>query len=299
MIRYRKIGYIALNVTDLARSRRFYQDIVGLQPNGEGPDGSALFRLDAAHHSIMLYPAAQAGVKRFAFQLENDAQFDVLARALDTHGIALREVDRAECDALGQGRSVRFTDPYSGATWECYASMREEATPFVPSVVPFDRLGHIVLRTDRFDEAIDFYCGTLNFRLSDKVVGQIAFMRCFPNKYHHMLAVAKSARPGLHHVNLMVPSIDDWGRCVARLARQNIDVVWGPGRHTNAGTFFVYYLDPDGLTLEYGFSMEEFPEVGAREARVRPPGHESVDLWDSRIDPRTCAAGEIETLASS
>jgi 2,3-dihydroxy-p-cumate/2,3-dihydroxybenzoate 3,4-dioxygenase len=74
-------------------------------------------------------------------------------------------------------------------------------------------------------------------------------------------------------------------------------VVWGPGRHTNAGTFFVYFLDPDGLTLEYGYGMEEFPETGARAPNIRPPGMESVDLWDSHIDPRTCASGEVERAA--
>ena len=32
MIRYRKLGYVALNVTDLKRSTAFYRDTLGLQP---------------------------------------------------------------------------------------------------------------------------------------------------------------------------------------------------------------------------------------------------------------------------
>ena len=294
MVRYSKLGYVALNVTDLGRSRKFYEEIVGLQPNGTGPDGAAYFRFDRAHHGVVLHQAPQAGLKRFGWQLESEAQFDVLAQSLARHGIGLTEVDRAECEAQGQGRSVRFADPFTGVTWEFYASRREEPTPFKPTVVQFDRLGHVVLKTGRFEEALEFYAEALNFRLSDKVEGQIAFLRAFPNKYHHLLAVAKGDRPGLHHVNFMVTSVDEWGRCTARLPRQNIPIVWGPGRHTNAGTFFVYYLDPDALTLEYGYGMEEFPETGARAPNIRPPGHDSVDLWDSRIDPRTFAAGEIE-----
>jgi len=31
MIRYKKLGYVELNVSDLDRSRKFYQDIVGLE----------------------------------------------------------------------------------------------------------------------------------------------------------------------------------------------------------------------------------------------------------------------------
>ena len=37
MIRYRKLGYVELMVTDLERSAAFYRDIVGLEPAGEGP----------------------------------------------------------------------------------------------------------------------------------------------------------------------------------------------------------------------------------------------------------------------
>lgn len=296
MVRYTKLGYVALNVTDLARSRKFYEEVVGLQPNGTGPEGAALFRFDASHHGVALYQAPRAGFKRFGWQIENVAQFDTLAASLARHGLALTEVDPAECEALGQGRSVRFVDPFTGGTWEFYAAMRDAPDPFVPKLTQFDRLGHVVLKTDRLDEAIAFYEDALSFRLSDKVTGQIAFLRAHTNKYHHTFAIARADRPGLHHVNFMVASIDEWGRCTARLPKQKAEVVWGPGRHTNAGTYFVYYLDPDGLTLEYGYGMEEFPPFGGRAPKIRPPGMESVDLWDSHIDPRTCASGEVERV---
>ena len=67
--------------------------------------------------------------------------------------------------------------------------------------------------------------------------------------------------------------------------------------YSNAGTLFVYFLDPDGMTLEYGHGMEEFPEVGGREPLVREPGIDAADLWGNEIDPRTCAYGDIEAAA--
>ena len=233
-VRYSKFGYVALNVTDLERSSRFYEEVVGLQPNGRGPAGEAFFRFDQAHHNVVLYEGTQAGFKRFGWQLESDAQFDVLATSLARHGIALKEVDRAESEALGLGHSVRFADPFGGFAWEFYTRMREEPTPFKPTVTGFDRLGHVILKTPRFEEALSFYADALNFRLSDKVEGMIGFLRAFPNKYHHTFGIAQGARPGLHHVNFMVSSIDDWGRCTTRLPKQNVPVVWGPGRHTAA-----------------------------------------------------------------
>jgi 2,3-dihydroxy-p-cumate/2,3-dihydroxybenzoate 3,4-dioxygenase len=44
MIRYRKLGYVELMVTDLEKSAAFYREIVGLQPVGRGPGGEYRFK---------------------------------------------------------------------------------------------------------------------------------------------------------------------------------------------------------------------------------------------------------------
>ena len=41
MFRYKKLGYVALNVSDLARSVPFYRDLVGLQLNEQVDGGPA------------------------------------------------------------------------------------------------------------------------------------------------------------------------------------------------------------------------------------------------------------------
>ena len=73
----------------------------------------------------------------------------------------------------------------------------------------------------------------------------------------------------------------------------------GPGRHLPSGSMFLYYLDPDGLTIEYTFGMEEFPELEPRQPRVLPPVPESNDIWASRLDPRKASVGAIEQLPLS
>jgi 2,3-dihydroxy-p-cumate/2,3-dihydroxybenzoate 3,4-dioxygenase len=60
---------------------------------------------------------------------------------------------------------------------------------------------------------------------------------------------------------------------------------------------FLYYLDPDGITVEYSFGMEEFPVEGARKPRVMEPIEASIDYWDSFLDPRKATVGAIERLA--
>jgi 2,3-dihydroxy-p-cumate/2,3-dihydroxybenzoate 3,4-dioxygenase len=72
-----------------------------------------------------------------------------------------------------------------------------------------------------------------------------------------------------------------------------VPVVFGPGRHIASSSVFLYFLDPDGLTLEYSFGMEEFPEVDPRAPRTLPPVPESIDSWGAVRDPRMTAIGEI------
>ena len=71
--RYRKPGYVALNVTDLARSIHFYRDLVGLQLEAQVGDELAFLRCSDDHHNLVLCRAAEPGIKRMAFELESAA----------------------------------------------------------------------------------------------------------------------------------------------------------------------------------------------------------------------------------
>jgi 2,3-dihydroxy-p-cumate/2,3-dihydroxybenzoate 3,4-dioxygenase len=92
----------------------------------------------------------------------------------------------------------------------------------------------------------------------------------------------------------MVSAIDDIGIAINRFKRAGVPIVFGPGRHPASESVFLYFLDPDGLTLEYSFGMEEFPEVSPREPRVLPPVPESIDGWGGIRDPRMSATGLVQ-----
>ena len=87
------------------------------------------------------------------------------------------------------------------------------------------------------------------------------------------------------------------GRAIWRFNNEKVAIVNGPGRHPPSGSMFLYFLDPDGMTLEYSFGMEEFPEVAPRKPRVLEPIRASFDYWGAPVDPRKAAVGEIETVA--
>jgi 2,3-dihydroxy-p-cumate/2,3-dihydroxybenzoate 3,4-dioxygenase len=298
MPRYEKLGYVALNVTDLDRARAFYEGQLGLQPSGAGEDGALYFRCGADHHAVALYRAGEPGLKRIGFALADDDEVERAARGFAAEGLDVVELDPAEAAALHLGRAVRLTEPFTGTTLEFYGGMREFSDPFVPRLAKIQRLGHVVLRVPDLDGAVAFYTRVLGFRVSDRIDGQACFMRCGP--YHHGVALIKSAAAQLHHVNFMVSEIDDIGRAIARFGKSGVPVVYGPGRHPPSGSVFLYFLEPDGLTLEYSFGMEEFPEMDARKPRLFEPIRESYDFWSSfRDTERYAAKGAIERLSRS
>ncbi|HXQ51418.1 MAG TPA: VOC family protein [Stellaceae bacterium] len=298
MPRYRKLGYVALNVSDLARARTFYEGQLGLQPSGEGAHGEAFFRCGFEHHAIALYHGTEPGLKRIGFELETPASVEDAARHFAAEGLEVAELAPGECAALHIDRAFRIVEPFTGATFEFYGAMREFSDPYVPRLAKIQRIGHVVFKVADLAGASDFYTGVLGFKVSDQIDGQACFMRCHPSPFHHGVALVKAAAPQLHHVNFMVTEVDDIGRAIARFAKNGVRVVYGPGRHPPSGSMFLYFLEPDGLTLEYSFGMEEFPELEARRPRLFEPIRDSYDYWASFRDlERYAAVGAIERAA--
>ena len=294
MIRYKKLGYVELMVTDLDRAAHFYRDTVGLEPAGSGPEGDLLFRCSEDPYAVALHRADKPGFKRGGWMLEDGLQFENLHQRLKKHGVVYEELTSTECRARGLGRATRMVEPNTGATMEFYiaaASVRPK--PFTPTLAKIQRLGHVVWTTPHYDKALAFFRDVLNFAESDSIGEGVTFFRAFPNPYHHGIGIARGQRNQFHHLNFMVTEIDDVGRGLARFKARNVPIVFGPGRHPASTSVFLYFLDPDGLTLEYSFGMEEFPEVGARTPRRLEPVPLNIDSWASFRDPRMTAVGEI------
>lgn len=292
--RYARLGYVAINVEDLDSSASFYRDLWGLQANG-GDDKTRFFRCSNNHHDFVLFEGTP-GLKRIGWQMESDEDIDRIVARIEAQGLSVVNVPDDEAAFLRQGRSVRFADPYTGATHEYFSTVAQEEDDFTPTCALIQRIGHLVLKTPDFNEAVDFFTDVLNFRKSDAIGDVVCFMRCFPNPFHHSLGISNSASRGLHHVNFMVSEIDDIGRGIWRFQKHDVPIVRGPGRHPPSGSVFLYVLDPSGITVEYSYGMEEFPEENPREHRVLPVEPESIDYWNGPTDKRLGRVGKIEPL---
>lgn len=297
MIRYRRLAYLALNVSDLDRSIAFYRDVMGLQHVGASDAPLRFLRCSDKHHDIVLY-RGDPGLKRIAFELESAAELPKLQAALQAAGVAQRPIPDEDVAAMRTGPGVRMIEPNTQATIDFFVAGpagSDPYPPFVPTVAKIERLGHLVLKTARYRETVDFFHQVLNFQISDQIGEAVTFMRCFPNPLHHSFGLADGkGQSTLHHVNFMVTDIDDIGIAMWRFKRLDVPIVFGPGRHPTSNSIFLYALDPDGITVEYSFGMEQFPESGPRPPRLLPAVPKSVDSWESPIDTRKNGVGTIE-----
>ncbi|MGE0828889.1 MAG: VOC family protein [Hyphomonadaceae bacterium] len=279
-IRYEGPGYLALNVTNLAKSADFYEHAVGLQRAGETPEGEILFQCSDKHHDLLLAQAPEAGFKRMSWIMESEAALEAAFAHFAELGIIPRRLSPAQADALGLSRSAfRIQEPHSKAVMEFSAFMQPAAKPFRPTSTKIQRLGHVVIGVENLAEAEKFYLEDMNFRVSDRIDGAVTHLRCFPNKWHHTFGLGGTKANKFHHVNFMVTEIDDIGKAVNRMRAKGVPIVYGPGRHPQSGSMYLYFIDPDGLWVEYSFGMEEFTEVDPRSPRKMALTPENMDAW--------------------
>lgn len=296
MIRYKKLGYVALGVTDIEKSISYYRDMVGLQLNDQD-EQHAYLSCSEDHHNIVLCSSETPGLQRVSWELESESELEVAVAQLKSHGVDVYDLPAADCAALHQGRTLRFREPNAGICCELYNQQHQRGVSYQPTVSKIARLGHVVVKFPDWPAAVEFFQRVMNFNVSDYVDGFIAFMRCFPNPYHHTFGVGNAkmgdGKAGLHHVNFMVTDMDDIGRALYRMPGNDIPVVFGPGRHPPSGSIFYYFLDPDGMTVEYSFGMEEFPEQDPRKPRLLEPRPDSLDYWGATPEKDMASVGDI------
>lgn len=297
MIRYKKLGYVVLSVTDLEKSAEFYENMVGLQ-FVERDNETVYLRSSYDHHNMILEQGSEPGLKRVAFELEKASQFQDVFNYLTDKGLNPVELSEKETQKLAQGRTLRFKDPYVGVTYEFYVEMMQLGLPYKSTHgLDIECLLHVVYESPHLEEITDFFVNTLNFKISDFSGRETNFvwLRAFPNPWHHTFAVTKGPENKLNHLAYKVGTVDDVGIQVNRLKDNNVPILFGPGRHHPSGSIFLYFADPDGMAIEYSQGMEAFPEEGAREPRRLEPSKETIDEWGGTPQPEFGQVGKLFT----
>ena len=140
------------------------------------------------------------------------------------------------------------------------------------------RLAHILIFTRDVGRAIRFYETVVGLRLSDRAGDGVAFLHGIHGSDHHMIALAKSDGPGLHHLSWDVGSINDVGLGAMQMLDRGHSKGWGLGRHVLGSNFFHYIRDPWGSYAEYSSDIDYVP-VDVDWPAADHPGHDAFYVW--------------------
>ncbi len=240
---------------DLAVSRQFYEEVIGLVLTAE-QDGALYFRgiEEACHHSLVLRQSAddpacaRIGLRMFTEQDLEQAHGWFAEQGLDPNWV----------DVPFQGRTLHVRDPV-GVPLEFCARM-----PVVErQITRFDRhrggcaqrIDHYQLTTPHVGRALGFYTA-MGFRLSEYIAspGADQFRGVFLQRKGnpHDIVFFGGPGPRLHHFAFFTQEGQHLLKAcdVAGALGFGHEVERGPGRHGPGHAMFVYFRDPDGHRVE-------------------------------------------------
>ena len=177
--------------------------------------------------------------------------------------------------------------------------------PRVPTNV--QRLGHIVVQTPKYIEALNWYLDTFGMIVSDFcLLPGPARARADP-ELHPLRPRIRPRRPphpghgagsgqALHAFGLQVADLDALAAGGEYLREQGYFRSWGIGRHIQGSQIFDYWRDPDGFLVEHfadGDMFDNTLEPGWAPLRRLGPGSVGT-AGEQGLPGRRNAAGNRE-----
>ncbi len=257
-----RLSSLTIGVPDVATVAGYYADF-GLEQVAPGRfatvDGGEQLRLEYAPSRRLL--ALEIGV-------DDVEDLDRVARNLDRFEVPTqRTADSLSAvePVIGVRATLRVTPhliqppipatPYNGPGRADRPNVRAPGIVREGRVRP-RKLGHVVLGSTDEEATRGFFTDGLGFKVSDRVPGLAAFMRCSTD--HHNVLVNSAPVSFLHHTAWQVDDIDEVGRGASAMLQEHPERhVWGLGRHHVGSNFFWYLKDPAGNFSEYYSDLDE------------------------------------------
>jgi catechol 2,3-dioxygenase len=244
-----RLSHVELHVTDLARSRAFWVDTLGLQVTHEDDELITLRAMEERnHHCVILRRADRPSAGHLAFKVYSEDDLDKAHAWLTAQGHAVEWVERP-----WQDRTLRTRDP-QGVPLEFYATMERLAPihqkyALYTGVKPL-RIDHFNCFSTDVDASVAFY-NDIGFRVTEYTEDE---------ETKRLWAAWMHRKGGVH--DLMSTT-----GYLANIER-------GPGRHGISNAFFLYIRDPDGHRVE----------IYCSDYLTIDPDHEPI-RWDLK-DPQ-------------
>ena len=249
-----RLSHVEYVVKDLAASKAFYCDTLGLQVTHEEP-GRLYVRAmeERGHHCIALVEGDAPAANVLGFKLYDEPDLEKAEGHFRAHGLPVDWVERPF-----QGPTIRTRDPW-GIPLEFYVKMDRlepihQQYKLYNGVKPL-RIDHFNMFSSDVDASVKFY-SDIGFRTTeyteDAETGRLWAAWMHRKGGVHDIAFTNGFGPRLHHTAFWVPTplniIDllDLMSTTGYLA----NIERGPGRHGISNAFFLYVRDPDGHRIE-------------------------------------------------
>lgn len=251
-----RAAYAELIVSDLAASRQFYVDILGLVVSYEDESSIHLRAFEEyLHHSLVLRKGPTPALAALAYRVRSQAEVAVAAEHFEALGCPVER--RAPGALRGVGAAVRVEDPlgfpieffYEAEHVERYTRRYD-----VHGAGAISRLDHFNILTPDVPTAQKHY-ESLGFKVSEDIQddeGTVYASWLYRKATVHDIALTGGDGPRLHHVafatherNQIVSICDTLGA-----HRRSDAIERGPGRHGVSNAFYLYLRDPDGHRIE-------------------------------------------------
>ena len=273
-----RLSHVEYAVRDLAASRAFYAETLGLRIVCEDANSVYMRAMEErGHHCVVLLQSPEPCANTLGFKVFEESDLDRAEKFFAARGLPAEWVSRPF-----MGRTLRVRDP-QGVPLEFYAKMERlppihQRYDLCGGAKPL-RIDHFNLFSPDVEAAVGFY-NQLGFRVTeyteDDESGRVwaAWMHRKGNV--HDLAFTNGTGPRLHHSAFWVSSpmnvIDLLDLMSVTGHVKNIER--GPGRHGISNAFFLYVRDPDGHRIE----------IYCSDYQTVDPEHETIK-W-SLSDPR-------------
>ena len=279
MIQVRRLAHTTLSTPDLEKQVEYWTHIVGLRVV-ERDAKRAVLATTLGQESVVLEKGDHADLQRVAFQVAPESDLEKIGAELAAAG--LRYELRSDPTPAVK-KALTFTDP-KGTSVDLFSECGFHPAAAADGGVNPLKIGHVASRVQDPEKIAKFYQEVLGFRVSDWVGDHFVFMRCGVD--HHTVNFVRYDTPRLHHVAFEVKDWAEVQRSCEVLARNKIQLVWGPLRHIVGHNIAAYHRNSNDLRVEFYCEMDLMYDETLGYWQPRP-WHEEMPLYPKQWPKET------------
>ncbi|MCB4207898.1 3,4-dihydroxyphenylacetate 2,3-dioxygenase [Arthrobacter sp. UM1] len=251
-----RCAYAEYVVTDLAASRAFYVDVLGLHVTEEDENAVYLRSFEEfIHHNMVLRKGPVAAVAAMGFRVRSQEEVD-RAEAYYRE-LGCRTERRAEGFVKGIRNAVRVEDPL-GFPYEFFYEV--DHVERLHMRYDLYSAGELV-RLDHFNQVTPdvprgrTYLENLGFRVTEDIQDEagVTYAAWMHRKGTvHDTALTGGDGPRMHHIAFSTHEKHNIIQICDKMGALRISdqIERGPGRHGVSNAFYLYLRDPDGHRVE-------------------------------------------------